>query len=246
MRNMKILLSVKGNSWDTYACLLWKKTSTLSLLNYAQAGHGNDTTLWLLQAEIRVLLSGAGESKTSDKFSPSDSILQQQLRAGKEMQEYSHWYNSKACMQAKHSCNEMWIKGTSPCFTLIHESVYAVKRRKWRQLRNENMFDAKLLTKKNTFIQSECKSSFDINCAITHLPYAPKVKLLFWEKDKSSLFALSMPLASLWMFVLASLPQSQSGAGSGWINPLYHSVTPLLHPLPLTHLSFPFLCPAVT
>lgn len=64
-----------------------KTTSTLSLLNYVQAGHGNDTTLWLLQAEIKVLLSVAGESKTSNKFSPSDSSLLQQLHAGEETQE---------------------------------------------------------------------------------------------------------------------------------------------------------------
>lgn len=75
--NMKIMLSVRGNSWEMYACFLWKKKkSTLGLLNYVQTGHGNDTTLWLLQAEIKVLLSGAGESKASNKFSPSDSSLQ--------------------------------------------------------------------------------------------------------------------------------------------------------------------------
>lgn len=60
-----------------HVCMLaMEKNSTLSLLNYIQAGHGNDTTLWLLQAEIKVLLSGAGESKTSNKFPLSDSSLQ--------------------------------------------------------------------------------------------------------------------------------------------------------------------------
>lgn len=46
------------------------------MLNY---GRGNETTLWLLQAEMKVLLSGAGDGKTSSKFPPSDSSLQQQL-----------------------------------------------------------------------------------------------------------------------------------------------------------------------
>lgn len=69
-----------------HVCMLviGKKNSTLGVLDYVQAGHGNDTTLWLLQAEI--LLSGAGESKTSDMVSPSDSSLQQQLQASEEMQ----------------------------------------------------------------------------------------------------------------------------------------------------------------
>lgn len=58
-----------------HAC--YGKTGTLSLLNYVQAGNGNDTTLWLPQAEI--LLSGAGESKTSNKVSPSDSSLKGQV-----------------------------------------------------------------------------------------------------------------------------------------------------------------------
>lgn len=56
-----------------------KKNNALSLLNYALAGRGNDTTLWLLQEEMKVLLSGAGDAKTSSKFPPSDSSLQQQL-----------------------------------------------------------------------------------------------------------------------------------------------------------------------
>lgn len=56
-----------------------KNNNTLSLLNYVPAGRGNDTTLWLLQEEMKVLLSGAGDANTSSKFPPSDSSLQQQL-----------------------------------------------------------------------------------------------------------------------------------------------------------------------
>lgn len=52
-----------------------------------QAGHaGNDTTLWLLQAEMKVLLSATGDSKAPSKFSPSDSSLQQEVGVHEEMQ----------------------------------------------------------------------------------------------------------------------------------------------------------------
>lgn len=74
---------------------------------------------------------------------------------------------------------------------------------------------------------------YETKSVFTYPPYAPKVKLLFREKDMSFLFSLSMALVLLWMFVHASLLPSQSGLAK----------VELIHPiiLSLLLLSAPYL-----